>query len=173
MERNRLLLSAGILVVLVLGGVAFAASATGGEVGVQQAYFVTAEPAGEQLNLTARLFVTNHGLTRSDALSVTVFVVPTHSGLASYTTRVDVGTLSSRTTEEVTVPIVIPAFNATRSYRVDFLVFEDGLLTQKGSGSIGWGGGYFNEGASWDSATASKAVAEGLSVSAPDFQRVG
>ncbi len=169
---RRALAFAAILAVLALAGVAYVASGSGHDVGVQQAYFVAAEPDGERLNLTARLFVTNHALTRSDALSVAVFVVPMHSGLSSYTTRVDVGALASRTTSEVTVPIVIPAFNATRSYRIDFLVFEDGLLTQKGSGSIGWGGGYWAGG---DGIVLSdKAmVGEGLSATAPSFERVG
>lgn len=174
MASPRVYLVAGILVVAVLGGVAYVATGSGQEVGVQQAYFVAAEPDGDRLNLTARLFVTNHGLTRSDALSVTVFVVPTHSGLASYTTRVDVGTLASRTTQEVTVPIVVPGFNASRSYRIDFLVFEDGLLTQKGAGHLGWGGGYYVADTGSTAAYASKdAVMEGLSAAAPSFERVG
>ena len=166
----RIHVAAAILAVLALAGVALVASGAR-EVGVQQAYFVAAEPEGDRLNLTARLFVTNHALTRSDGLSVTVFVVPTHSGLASYTTRVDVGTLEGRTTNEVTVPIVIPQFNASRSYRVDFLVFEDGLLTQKGAGNVGWGGGYWSGDA--DGSMTRHAVAEGLSASAPSFERVG
>ena len=168
----RLYLFAGLVAVVLLGGVAFAASQLpgGGDVGVEQAYFVAAEPAGDQLNLTARLFVTNDGRGASDRLSVSVFVVPTHSGLASYTTRVEVGTIDGRATEEVTVPVVVPSFNATRSYRVDFLIFEDGLLTQKGSGTIGWGGGHWS-GSSFDEATLAKA--DGLTVSAPTFDRVG
>lgn len=173
MQSPRILFAAGALALLLaLGGVAYVATGSGHEVGVQQAYFVAAEPDGAQLNLTARLFVTNHGLTRSDALSVTVFVVPTHSGLASYTTRVEVGTLAGRTTEEVTVPIVIPGFNASRSYRVDFLVFEDGLLTQKGQGSIGWGGGYYAYDAQGGYAS-KEAMSDGLLAQAPSFERVG
>lgn len=174
MQSPRVYLVAGILVLAALGGIAYVATGSEHEVGVQQAYFVAAEPDGDRLNLTARLFVTNHGLTRSDALSVTVFVVPTHSGLASYTTRVDVGALDRRTTEEVTVPIVVPGFNASRSYRIDFLVFEDGLLTQKGAGHLGWGGGAYYDGAVESGGYATKEMAmDGLSASAPSFERVG
>lgn len=172
-QPKRAYLFAGLLALALVGGVAFAATGARGEVGVHQAYFLTAEPAGEQLNLTARLFMTNGALSRSDDLAITVFVVPTHSGLASYTTRVDVGTLGGRTTEEVTVPVVIPGFNATRSYRVDFLVFEGGLLTQKGSGSIGWGGGYWTGGGADASYATKEAYAmDGLSASAPSFERI-
>lgn len=173
-QPKRLYVIAGGIAILGLAGIAFASTGgTDGDVGVQQAYFVTAEPAGDRLNLTASLFVTNAGLTRSDDLRVTVFVVPTHSGLASYTTRVDVGSLAGRTTQEVTVPVVIPDFNATRSYRVDFLVFEDGLLTQKGTGSIGWGGGYFHGEEVGKGDWASRGtMGEGLAVSAPSFEPV-
>lgn len=169
----RLYALAGIVALVVLGGVAFAATrAEGGDVDVQQAYFVSAEPAGEQLNLTARLFVTNDGRGASDALSLAVFVVPVQSGLASYTTRVDVGVIPARTTSEVTVPVVVPGFNTTRSYRVDFLVFEDGLLTQRGSGTIGWGGGYWSGGDLQQEGREASMSADGLSVSAPHFEQV-
>lgn len=169
MQSPRVYLAAGLLVVLLsVGGVAYVATGSGHEVGIQQAYFVAAGPDGAQLNLTARLFVTNHGLARSDPLSVTVFVVPTHSGLASSTMRVEVGSLAGRTTEEVTIPLAIPRFDASRSYRVDFLVFEDGLLTQKGQGGIGWGAPY-----AYDAGKGYAAQADGLSVSAPSFERVG
>lgn len=177
-QPKRIYVFAGVLALLGLGGIAFASTGgADGDVGVQQAYFVTAEPAGDRLNLTASLFVTNSGLTRSDDLAITVFVVPTHSGLATYTNRVDVGSLGGRTTQEVAVPVVIPDFNATRSYRVDFLVFEDGLLTQKGTGGIGWGGGAFHADrgvstkSTW-SADEAQAAGDGFAVSAPSFERV-
>lgn len=159
----------GVLTVLLLGGLAYGVRAEGGGVDIQQAYFFSPEPAGSQLNITASLFVTNHGLTRSDDLAVTAFVVPNHNGLAAFTTRLDVGTVASRTTRQVDVALAIPAFNASRSYRVDFLVFDDGLLTQRGSGSIGWGGHYAYDYAATDKAL----VAEAMQASAPTFERVG
>lgn len=177
MEKSpRLYVFAGLVAVVLLGGVAFAANAgPGGDVGVKQAYFVAAEPSADRLNLTAQLFITNDGFRRSEGLAVTVFVVPTHSGLASYTTRVDVGALPAHTTNEVTIPVVIPGFNATRSYRVDFLVFEDGLLTQKGSGSIGWGGGHWSADSLYEGGglVGREASMDGVSVSSPSFERVG
>lgn len=162
--RSRILAAFGLAGVLVVGALVWGVRAEGGDVEVQQAYFVAASPAGDDLNLTANLFVTNGALLASDRVAVTVFVVP-HSGLSTYTTRVDVGKIDARSTEQATIPIVIPQFNASRSYRVDFLVFEDDLLTQRGSGSVGWGGGIWYE--------AGKLADEALSISAPSFQRVG
>src|SRR5688572_1203060 len=110
----------GILSFLLLAGLAYGVRAEGDGVDIQQAYFFAPEPAGSSLNLTASLFVTNHGLSRSDALSVTAFVVPTHTGLAAFTSHVDLGTVGSRSTRQIDLPLSIPQFNATRSYRVDF-----------------------------------------------------
>lgn len=119
------------------------------------------------MNVTAALFVTNDERARSGHLSITVFVVPQRSGLSSYTTKLDVGAIAGRTTDEVRVPVTIPRFNATESYRIDFLVFEDGLLTQRGSGSVGWGG-------AWNGVTESRMdlSADGLSASAPMFEKL-
>lgn len=153
--------------VLLLGGIAYGVRAQSAVVDVQQAYFLAPQPAGADLNVTASLFVTNHGFTRSDKLSVTAFVVPTQSGLASMTARLDVGSVAGRTTREVDLPLTIPQFNSSRSYRVDFLVFEDGLLTQRGQGTIGWGGYY-----AYDAAMGQSMVSEGVQASAPSFNKV-
>lgn len=159
---------AAFVLVLALAGAAWAVRTDGATVDIQQAYFVAASPAEGDLNLTASLFVTNAARRASDDVSVVVFVVPTHTGLSSFTTRVNVGAIPPGTTQQASVPVVVPQFNGSRSYRVDFLVFEDDLLTQRGSGSVGWGGGGF-----YDVSGKMDYAAEGLAVSAPSFSRVG
>lgn len=166
MRVPRVYLLAGGIAVLLLGGIAFAASAQGGSLAIEQAYFVAAAPSGADLNLTARLFVTNHGHGESGPMDVTVFVVPQQSGLASYTTTRHVGAIAARTTEPVSIDLIVPRFNDTRNYRIDFLVFEDGLLTQRGVGSIGWNGGYDGDGRQLY-------AADSLVAGAPSFQKVG
>lgn len=157
-----------ILLTVAIGALAWSARAESGAIDIQQAYFVGAAPHDGDMNLTSMLFVTNDDRAASGHLSITVFVVPQRSGLSSFTTRLEVGEIGSRTTQQVSVPVTVPDFSPNESYRIDFLVFEDGLLTQRGSGSVGWGGG-------WQGSTdlaAGEMRADALSVSAPSFEKV-
>lgn len=162
--QRQVVIALALGALVVVAGLGWSLGARGGEVEIRQAYFVAAQPAGDHVNLTANLFVTNAGLRASERVGVVVFVVP-QNGLSTFTTRVEVGGVGARTTHQAPIPIVIPDFNASRHYRVDFLVFEGDLLTQRGSGNVGWGGGHWID--------SSKAVADALTVSEPSFSRVG
>ncbi|MGQ0534497.1 MAG: hypothetical protein ACT4PT_00290 [Methanobacteriota archaeon] len=137
---DRKILFASGVIVLALGGAAAAAHELRepGRVDIQRAFFLEESREGTNLTLSAILFVTCEGGS-STPIRLVTFVVPRATGIAGDRSAVDVGRISCGETREIAVPIRVAGFNATApgSWAVEFLVFEDGLLTMEGHGNVG------------------------------------
>lgn len=89
--------------------------------------------------LDALVYLSSRGGCSRD-VKIVVFLRPVASGIAADKRVVDVGKLGCEKTVEVRAPLRIAGFDLTApgSRVVDFLIFEDGLLTMKGQGRIGY-----------------------------------
>jgi len=159
---RRILLAGALVGLLVAGAVAGLAAAQPGALRIGNVRFVKSEVKGDNLTLDAIAYFSSLGGTSRD-IRVEVYLYPQSTGLAEQRDDVHVGRVPAATTNEVRIPLHLAGFNASRplSWSVDFLVFEDGLLTQEGHGNIGYRGGDIGSGRALDVAA---------SVSA--FQRV-
>lgn len=180
MQGKRIAIVLGLAALLVLAGGAYAISHNFGSptLTVDEAYFVErGRDAGGNVTVEAVLFMSNRGGGTADGLRVTTFVIPQRTGLAIDTTAQNVNPIRASRTSEVHLTFQIPKLNLTapEGYTVQFLVFEESLLTLRGSGSVGYGSCCFYGGgyAAYDESKATSAEAGALRSSAPSFNRVG
>jgi hypothetical protein len=179
MSPKRLVVPLGIAALLALAGVAYALSRnlSSPNLSVDEAYFVErGRDGGGNLTVESVLFMSNRGGGSAGDIRVSAFVVPTRTGLAIDTVTTSVSAIRKAHTSEVRLPIHVPKLNASapESYNVVFLVFEDGLLTLKGTGTVGYATCcFYNTAYDVDSVAAPAGKAATLQSSAPSFTRVG
>jgi len=165
MHLSRRLLTA--LAIAAIAGTALTAAvatAQPGALRVEQVRFVKATFDGDNLTLDAVLYLTSIGGGSRDVRLV-AYTYPKATGIADERQEVHVGRVASQRTSEVRVTLHIPGFDPRSSagWTVDFLIFEDDLLTQQGHGTIGYRGELLHP---------ARLVAEDLDASAGPFEAV-
>jgi len=100
---------------------------------VEEVYFVVEAQSGARTRIKIILFVSNTGEDDISSLSVRAFPVETDSNLAQGDASVEVRDVKGKTTAEGNLTIEVPNRDY---YRVEILVFRDGKLDLRGSGTI-------------------------------------
>jgi hypothetical protein len=163
--RHRFLLATGLAALVATSVAIGIAAATPGVLHVEEVRFLKARQEGGNLSLDAISYITSQGGTSRD-VRVVAYLYPQATGIADQRVDTHVGRVAGGGTEEVTIPLRLVGFDPDRagSWAVDFLIFEDGLLTQKGHGAIGYHG---------PPAFEERGLLSSLDASAGPFQRAG
>lgn len=100
---------------------------------VEEVYFVMTDQTQLYTNMDILVFITNDGKTDLSDVTVRAFAVETDSNLARDEAVKVMGELKGQTTIEGKLTIKLPNND---TYRVELLVFKDGKLTIRGSGTV-------------------------------------
>ncbi len=136
--RNKWWYIAFIIVIVIASLLAYFVSQIEAEKGtdliVDEVYFSpTTDLGGKDSDLKILVFLTNEGKGDIDEVKVRAFAVETDSNLARDEDSVTMGNILGKTTSEGELFISVPNND---SYRIELLVFEDGKLTIRGSGTV-------------------------------------
>ncbi len=136
--RNKWWYIAIIIVIVIASILAYFVSQIEAEKGtdliVDEVYFSpTTDLGGEDSDLKILVFLTNEGKGDIDEVRIRAFAVETDSNLARDEDSVTMGNILGKTTSEGELFISVPNND---SYRIELLVFEDGKLTIRGSGTV-------------------------------------
>jgi hypothetical protein len=99
---------------------------------VEEVYFVLMASSPNEYRISVKMFVTNVGETDCDG-KVRAFIIDRESNIAMDDAESDVGTIPAGKTIETSLEMEV-LYNG--SFRVELLVFKDGLITVKGSGVV-------------------------------------
>jgi len=88
---------------------------------------------GTETDLTISVFLTNQGKGAIDDVRVRAFAVERDSNLARDEDAISMGRIEGETSPEGELHITVPNND---TYRIELLVFENGRLTLRGSGTI-------------------------------------
>jgi hypothetical protein len=99
---------------------------------VEEVYFVLIDSSPNEYRISVKMFVTNVGETDCKA-KVRAFIIDRESNIAMDDSESDVGTIPAGRTIETSLEMDV-LYNG--SFRVELLVFKDGLITVKGSGVV-------------------------------------
>ena len=100
---------------------------------VEEVYFVMTDQTQLYTNMDILVFITNDGKIDLSDVTVRAFAVETDSNLARDEAVKILGELKGQTTIEGKLTIELPNND---TYRVELLVFKDGKLTIRGSGTV-------------------------------------
>ncbi|MDP7266485.1 MAG: hypothetical protein QGH39_13095 [Candidatus Thermoplasmatota archaeon] len=81
----------------------------------------------------ATVFFTNNGDATSKGVELEIFAMVTKTNMAEDSESVKVGDVASMKTKKATFNLDLPKGN---EYKIDLLVFEDGMITKKGYGTV-------------------------------------
>ena len=127
-----------LLMVALLGGLLFYKEViykeekTDAILVVEEVYFVLAQSNTESYRISVKVFISNDGEKDCDA-KVRGFIIDKDSNLAMDDTEAAAGRIPAGKTVETSLEMEV-LYNG--SFRVELLVFKDGLITVKGSGNI-------------------------------------
>ncbi len=99
---------------------------------IDEVYFLRTDEDNTTADLDIIVFITNHGNASIDEVEVRAFVVEDDSNLARARSEIDMGSIDSTATEEGRLTVEVPRDN---EYRIELLVFTEGKLAIRGSGS--------------------------------------
>lgn len=99
---------------------------------VEEVYFVSEETSSGSMDLYVHVFVTNDG-DESCQSEIRAFAVDVETNLAMDETGHTVGTIDEQTTSESMLLMTLPSDGR---YRVELLIFKDGKITVKGTGTV-------------------------------------
>jgi len=100
---------------------------------VEEVYFVMTDQDQENTDMDILVFITNDGKTSLSEVTARAFAVETDSNLARDEAIKEMGTVKSQTTVEGMLKIELPN---NESYRVELLIFKEGKLAIRGSGTV-------------------------------------
>jgi hypothetical protein len=100
---------------------------------VEDVFFIMNSQNNTTTSMDIDVFITNHGDDRLSDITVRAFAVETDSNLARDEAMVKLGSLDGGSTVEGNLTIELPNDDA---YRVELLVFKDGKLAIRGSGTV-------------------------------------
>jgi len=100
---------------------------------VEEVYFVMTDQNEETTYMDIMVFVTNNGDKSLSDVKVRAFAVEIDSNLARDENEKSMGEVKGQTTVEGTLNIALPNND---SYRVELLVFKEGKLSIRGSGTV-------------------------------------
>ena len=100
---------------------------------VEEVYFVMTDQDQEHTDMDILVFITNDGKTSLSEVTARAFAVETDSNLARDEAIKEMGTVKSQTTVEGTLKIELPN---NETYRVELLIFKEGKLAIRGSGTV-------------------------------------
>ncbi len=100
---------------------------------VEEVYFVMTDQDQENTDMDILVFITNDGKTSLSGVTARAFAVETDSNLARDEAIKEMGTVKSQTTVEGTLKIELPN---NETYRVELLIFKEGKLAIRGSGTV-------------------------------------
>jgi len=100
---------------------------------VEEVYFVMTDQDQQYTDMDILVFITNDGKTSLSEVTVRAFAVETDSNLARDEAIKEMGTVKSQTTVEGTLKIELPN---NETYRVELLIFKEGKLAIRGSGTV-------------------------------------
>lgn len=136
MDENRRWVAGGVLMLIIFSVLVYFVVTIPGDntdLSVDEVFFNSIEMDGPDSDLKITVFLTNEGEDEIDDVMVRAFVIERDSNLARDEDRVDMGTISGKSTKEGDLFISIPNND---TYRIEILVFEDSKLTLRGSGTI-------------------------------------
>ncbi len=87
----------------------------------------------EEQTVKAKVFFTNDGKATSKNVKVEVFAVVEENNMAEDEATVEVGDIEPMKTQTAEFELDLPRGSG---YRIDLLVFEDGMITKKGHGTV-------------------------------------
>ncbi|MCK5772343.1 MAG: hypothetical protein KAH57_01010 [Thermoplasmata archaeon] len=99
---------------------------------VEEVYFVSEETTSGSMDLYIHVFVTNDGDEHCQS-EIRAFAVDVETNLAMDETGHTVGTIDEQTTSESMLLMTLPSDGR---YRVELLIFKDGKITVKGTGTV-------------------------------------
>lgn len=99
---------------------------------VEEVYFVSEETSSESMDLYVHVFVTNDGDEPCNS-EIRAFAVDVETNLAMDEASLTVGRIDDQTTSESTLGMTLPSDGR---YRVELLIFKDGKITVKGTGTV-------------------------------------
>ena len=100
---------------------------------VDEVYFSTKELGGTDTDLEILVFITNEGDDDVSRVEIRAFAVETDSNIARDEARVELSGLKAETSLEGKLYITIPNND---TYRIELLIFEEGKLSIRGSGTV-------------------------------------
>lgn len=99
---------------------------------VEEVYFVSEETSSGSMDLYVHVFVTNDGDEPCKS-EIRAFAVDVETNLAMDETGHTVGTIDDQATSESMLLLTLPSDGR---YRVELLIFKDGKITVKGTGTV-------------------------------------
>lgn len=87
----------------------------------------------EEHTVEATVYFTNSGEGTSKNVELEVYAMVTKSNMGEDSASVNVGDIASMKTKKATFTMDLPKGN---DYKIDLLVFEDGMITKKGYGTV-------------------------------------
>ncbi len=100
---------------------------------VDEVYFSTKELGGTDTDLEILVFITNEGDDDVSKVEIRAFAVETDSNIARDEARAELNALKAKTSKEGKLYITIPNND---TYRIELLIFEEGKLSIRGSGTV-------------------------------------
>jgi acyl-coenzyme A thioesterase PaaI-like protein len=100
---------------------------------VDEVYFVMKHQGGTTSTIEITVFISNVGENDINELLIRAFSIETGSNLAKDDASITINDVKERTTAEGNLTVVVP--NRDR-YRIEILVFREGKLDIRGSGTI-------------------------------------
>jgi acyl-coenzyme A thioesterase PaaI-like protein len=100
---------------------------------VDEVYFVMKHQGGSTSTIEITVFISNVGENDINELLIRAFSIETGSNLAKDDASITINDVKERTTAEGNLTVVVP--NRDR-YRIELLVFREGKLDIRGSGTI-------------------------------------
>ncbi len=142
--------SVAILVILII--VVWPEKTVSTDLEVDEVYFSTKELGGTDTDLEILVFITNEGDDDVSKVEIRAFAVETDSNIARDEARAELSGLKAKTSKEGKLYITIPNND---TYRIEILIFEEGKLSIRGSGTVdltgvGSASDYRTEGGSGD-----------------------
>jgi len=107
--------------------------ASSGRLKVEEVYFVMTDQDEYVTNMDIIVFITNEGEKTLSEVKVRAFAIETDSNLARDENEKTLSTVEGKTTIEGTLNIELPNND---TYRVELLVFKEGKLSIRGSGTV-------------------------------------
>ncbi|MCK5772344.1 MAG: hypothetical protein KAH57_01015 [Thermoplasmata archaeon] len=123
--------SVALLVSLII--VIWPEETTSTDLEVDEVYFSTKELGGTDTDLEILVFITNEGDDDVSRVEIRAFAVETDSNIARDEARVELSGLKAETSLEGKLYITVPNND---TYRIELLIFEEGKLSIRGSGTV-------------------------------------
>ncbi len=123
--------SVALLVVLII--VIWPEETVSTDLEVDEVYFSTKELGGTDTDLEILVFITNEGDDDVSKVEIRAFAVETDSNIARDEARAELSGLKAKTSKEGKLYITVPNND---TYRIELLIFEEGKLSIRGSGTV-------------------------------------